>query len=180
MRIEKNHVTAIVVDLQERLFPHIHQHDILADRCAMFIKGLRILEIPIRVTQQYTKGLGPTIPSIVEALGEFDPLEKLNFSACAVSEIEADVLGGHGHQFILVGIETHICVQQTALDILSQGRGVIVVEDCVSSRRENDKRMAIERMRDAGAIITTAESVLFELLEKAGTDTFKEISALVK
>jgi nicotinamidase-related amidase len=81
---------------------------------------------------------------------------------------------------ILFGIETHVCVQQTALDLLGQGRTVVIIEDCVSSRSPNDKRVAIERMRQAGAVITTTESVLFELLRQAGTETFKQISALVK
>lgn len=180
MSIKKQHVTAFVVDVQERLFPHIYQHDLLAAKCAMLIRGLRVLDIPIRVTQQYSKGLGPTIPVIADALGEFDPLEKMTFSACAVTEIEGDILGAHGHNIILMGIETHVCILQTALDILSQGRGVIVIEDCVSSRYENDKHIAIQRMRSAGAVITTAESILFELLEKAGSDAFKQISSLVK
>jgi nicotinamidase-related amidase len=180
MRIERQHATAIVVDIQERLFPHIHEHEALAQRCAMFIKGLRTLKIPIVVTQQYTKGLGPTIPAIADALGEFEPMEKRAFSATTINDVEAIVLGTRGHQIILLGIETHVCIQQTALDILAQGRGVVVIEDCVSSRNANDKRIAIERMRSAGAVITTAESMLFEILETSESEAFKQISALVK
>jgi nicotinamidase-related amidase len=90
------------------------------------------------------------------------------------------VLNGHRTNVLLFGIETHVCVQQTALDLLAQGRKVVIIEDCVSSRSANDKRVAIERMRQAGAVITTMESVLLELLRAAGTDTFKHISALVK
>ena len=180
MRIRREHSLGVVVDIQERLFPHIHEHDALAQRCAMLIQGLQILDVPLIVTQQYTKGLGPTIPLIVEALGTYTPLEKLSFSIVGNPDVEARILSAHGHHVIVFGIETHVCVLQSVLDILAQGRQAIVVEDCVSSRRPHDKHVAIERMRSAGAVITTAESLLFELLEEAGTDTFKQISALVK
>lgn len=180
MRLDVKHTQAICVDIQERLFPHIHEHDELARRCAILIQGLRLLNVPIIVTEQYVKGLGPTIPSISQALGEYNPIEKITFSCCGAPEVEAHVLGSNRHHVILFGIETHVCVQQTALDLLGQGRTVVVIEDCVSSRSVNDKLVAIERMRQAGAVITTMESVLFELLKQAGTETFKQISALVK
>lgn len=180
MRVEREHVNALVIDIQERLYPHIHEHRALADRCAMLIKGLRILDVPILVTQQYTKGLGPTIDPVAEALGEFDVHEKMTFSAAGNHDVEARLLGSRGHQTIIMGIETHVCVMQTVQDIHAQGRRAIVVEDCVSSRRENDKRVALERMRSLGATITTAESLLFELMETADHKHFKAISSLVK
>lgn len=180
MRLEVRHCMALCVDLQERLFPHIHEHDALADRCIRLIKGLRVLDVPITVTEQYVKGLGSTIPSIREALGEHEAIEKITFSCCGASAVEATVLGARRHQVIVFGIETHVCVLQTVLDLLAQGQTVVVVEDCVSSRSANDKKVAIERMRQHGAIITTMESILFELLRAAGSDTFKAISAIVK
>lgn len=180
MRLETRHVQALCIDIQERLFPHIHQHDDLVDRCSRLIRGLRVLDVPITVTEQYVKGLGPTIPAIREALGDHQAHEKMTFSCCGVHAIEAAILGSGRNQVLLFGIETHVCVLQTALDLLSQGRTVIVVEDAVSSRSATDKRVAIERMRQHGAIITTVESILFELLGTSGTDTFKAISALVK
>lgn len=180
MRLDASHSLALCIDIQERLFPHIHQHDELADRCVRLIRGLRALDVPIIVTEQYVKGLGQTIPSVREVLGDHEPLEKMSFSCCGVDAIEARVLGARRHTMILFGIETHVCVLQTALDLLAQGQTVVVVEDCVSSRNPNDKRVAIERMRTGGAIITTMESILFELLRVAGTDTFKTISAIVK
>ena len=180
MRLDAHHCMALCIDIQERLFPHIHDHDALADRCSRLIRGLQVLNVPITVTEQYVKGLGPTIASVREALGENEPLEKMTFSCCGVQAIEATVLGSRRHQVIIFGIETHVCVQQTVLDLLEQGQTVVVVEDCVSSRSANDKRVAIDRMRQQGAIITTMESLLFELLRVAGTDTFKAISAIVK
>lgn len=180
MRLDAHHCMALCIDIQERLFSHIHAHEELADRCVRLIKGLRVLNIPITVTEQYVKGLGPTIVPIREALGEHEPLEKMTFSCCGVQAIEAAVLGARRHQIVVFGIETHVCVLQTVLDLLAQGQTVVVVEDCVSSRSANDKRVAIDRMRQQGAIITTMESLLFELLRAAGTDTFKAISAIVK
>lgn len=180
MRLETNHAVAICVDIQERLFPHIDGHEALAQRCSILIKGLQVIGVPIIVTQQYTKGLGPTIAPIAEALGSFDPIEKMTFSCCGNDAVEAVVLGAARHHVILFGIETHVCVLQTVLDLISQGQRTYVVEDCVSSRSPNDKRIAIERMRQAGAVITTSESILFELLRVSGTDEFKKVSALVK
>lgn len=180
MRIEHDHVTGLVIDIQERLFPHIYEHQALAERCAMLIRGLRILDVPLLVTQQYTKGLGPTITPIAEALGEFEVHEKQTFSAAGNSDVEARLLGSRGHQVIVCGIETHVCVLQTVQDIHAQGRRAIVIEDCVSSRRLSDKQTAIQRMRTLGATITSAESLLFELMGTADHPQFKQISALVK
>ncbi len=180
MRLDAHHCMALCIDIQERLFPHIHAHEELAHRCSRLIRGLGVLNVPITVTEQYVKGLGSTIDPVREALGQHEPLEKMTFSCCGVQDIEAAVLGARRHQIIVFGIETHVCVLQTVLDLLSQGQTVIVVEDCVSSRHPNDKRIAIDRMRQQGAIITTMESLLFELLRAAGTDTFKAISAIVK
>jgi hypothetical protein len=180
MRLDLHNAIAIVVDIQERLYPHIHAHEAMAQRCAMLIRGLRILGVPIMVTEQYVKGLGRTIPEVADALGTYDAYEKISFSCCGDGTFESELVSHARHQVILMGIETHVCVLQTALDLLASGNTVVIVEDCVSSRRDGDKRVAIERIRHAGGIITTAESLLFELLRKAGTDTFKQISNLVK
>jgi nicotinamidase-related amidase len=178
--IPKEDVIAVVVDIQERLFPHIHEHQQLSENLVKLIKGLKILNVPMIVTQQYTRGLGQTIPPVAEALGEFEPLEKLTFS-CYGDPDFVNVLNDSGkNHIILAGIETHVCVLQTAMDLLDIGYEVIIIEDCVSSRRLNDKQVALKRMRDDGVIITTCESILFELLKVAGTEEFKAISQLVK
>jgi nicotinamidase-related amidase len=180
MRVEPSHATLLVVDIQERLFPHIYEHEALQANCIRLIKGMRILNIPIIVTEQYSKGLGKTIAPVAAALGSFEPYEKMTFSACRVTEVESIVLGTQGHQIIVLGIEAHVCIQQTVLDILAQGRAVIVVEDCISSRKRIDRDVAIARMRSEGALITTYESLLFELLGTADAEAFKQISSLVK
>lgn len=180
MLLDRHHTLALCIDIQERLLPHIHGHEELVRRSSILIKGLRVLNVPIVVTEQYTKGLGTTVPEIAAALGTYDPIEKMSFSCCGNPKIEATVLGSNRHQFIVFGIEAHVCVQQTVFDLLAQGQKVVVLDDCVSSRSANDARVALERMRDAGAVISTMESVLFELLRVSGTQEFKSISALVK
>ncbi|RMG42801.1 MAG: hydrolase [Methanobacteriota archaeon] len=180
MRIHRHNAVAVVVDVQERLFPHIHQYEQLEKNLNILIQGLRILKVPLIVTQQYTRGLGPTIPSVAESLGEFEPLEKLAFSCCGDNGFLDALRKSERNQVILMGIETHVCVLQTALDLLTDNYQPIIVEDCVSSRKLNDKQVAIERMRQAGMVITTYESLLFELCQVAGTEEFKAISRLVK
>lgn len=180
MNLDRHHTLALCVDIQERLLPHIHGYEELVRRTAILVKGLRVLNVPIVVTEQYTKGLGTTVPVISDALGSYEPIEKMSFSCCGNPDVEATVLGTGRHQIIVFGIEAHVCVQQTVHDLLAQGRKVVVLNDCVSSRSANDARVALERMRDAGAVISTMESVLFELLRVSGTQEFKSISALVK
>lgn len=180
MHIERDHAMALVIDMQERLMPHIHRHSELVPRAAALIRGLRILGVPILVTEQYSKGLGKTVQPIAEVLGEYAPLEKMTFSACGHPTVQGSVLSGQGHYVICFGIEAHICVLQTVKDIKAQGRQAIVVHDAVSSRHEFDIQVAVNRMRHQGAIVTTVESLLFELLGSADSPHFKEISAIAK
>lgn len=178
--IPKEDAIAVVVDVQEKLFPYIYEHQALAENLVKLIKGLKILKLPVVVTQQYTKGLGPTIPPVAKALGKFDPIEKLTFS-CFGDPDFVNILNDHGkNHVILMGIETHVCVMQTALDLLEIGYDPVLVEDCVSSRKLSDKQTAVQRMRDEGVIVSSYESLLFELLLVAGTEEFKAISKLVK
>ena len=180
MRILKESATAVIIDIQEKLHPHIHEHEILERNTRILIQGLQALEIPLIVTEQYTKGLGKTISGIGEVLASPGRIEKIAFSCCDVPEfMEAVSQTGKKH-IILAGEETHVCVLQTALDLLEAGYSPIVVADCVSSRKPFSKQIALKRMEQEGAVLTTYESILFELLRYAGSDTFKMISRLVK
>lgn len=180
MRILKEEAAAVVVDIQERLLPHIHEGEIILRNCMKLIEGLKILSVPIIVTQQYTKGLGPTVKAIVQLFPEYRYIEKISFSCLdepAFKE-ELSVLGKP--DIILCGIESHVCVLQTCLDLLGAGMRPVIVEDCVSSRKPDDKHISIDRMRQEGARITTMESLLFELARVAGNETFRSISGIVK
>jgi len=180
MRILKEQSAGLVIDIQERLFPFIYQNDILTVNAGILIKGMQALGMPIVVTEQYTKGLGPTIQPLQQLFGEPGPIEKMAFSCCDDQAFMKHLDSLHKKFIIITGIESHVCVLQTTIDLLERNYIPVVVEDCVSSRRLNDKAMAINRMRRMGAIITTYESVLFELLRYSGTDEFKVISKLVK
>lgn len=180
MRIKRENTIAVIIDIQERLYPFIHENEILTEKVSRLIKGLRTLGIEIIVTEQYSKGLGATIKPVQESLGDYKHLEKMSFSCCRLSDFNSR-LSTSGKKFVIIcGIESHVCVLQTVLDLLEKGYTPVLVEDCVSSRNPNDKKIAVERMRAEGAIITTYESILFELLEVSGTEEFKTISKIVK
>jgi len=169
----------LVVDIQERLLPSIHNHETLVQKTAACIAGCKLLDIPIIVLQQYTKGLGETVPALKAALGEFTPVEKITFSAYQTAEF-VDKLKHSGKQNVIItGIEAHICVQMTALELIAAGYNVYVAADCIGSRKEADRLYAEERMRQAGAVITTLESILFELLVRADHPARKDITKLV-
>ncbi len=180
MRILHENTAGLVIDIQERLFPFIYGHEALAMNSSILIQGLQALRLPILMTQQYTKGLGLTIPPVQRLFAGESHIEKIAFSCCDEPAFMSRLTALNKKFIVITGIETHVCVLQTATDLLERGFIPVIVEDCVSSRRQNDKMVAIERMRNAGAVITTYESVLFELLRYAGTDEFKAISKLVK
>jgi nicotinamidase-related amidase len=144
------------------------------------IKGARILRIPVLVTEQYKKGLGATTPAVAAEIADLPLMEKIVFSACGAGGFEKALKKKKVSDVILCGIEAHVCVSQTCLDLLDKGFRVFVVVDAMSSRTTENHFIAVERMRDGGGIVVSTEMVLFELLEKAGTAEFKQILALVK
>lgn len=181
MRINKEDVMAIVIDNQEKLVPHMYECNNLIVNTVKLLQGLNILQVPIIATQQYTKGLGMTVEEIQNVFHkEFQYLEKISFSSYGDAVIKEEIRKLGKKCIIICGIEGHICVLQTVIDLLEDGYDVVIVEDCISSRKENDKVIALRRMEKEGAIITTYESILFELTKMAGNDTFKAISKLIK
>jgi nicotinamidase-related amidase len=180
MRINREQACGLIIDIQERLFPHIYKHDSIADNTAILIRGLKILELPLILTQQYTVGLGETISVIRDSLEGLAPIEKNCFSCCDEPKFKDSLKLIDKKLVIIAGIEAHVCILQTVLDLLADGYIPVIVENCISSRKNRDKKIAVERMRQEGAIITTYESILFELTRFAGTPQFKEISRLVK
>lgn len=180
MRILQEDTIGLIVDIQERLHPKIFQFETLERNTQTLIKGLKYLDVPLLVTQQYTKALGETIQPVREVLGDFQYHEKISFSCCDTQDFADELKASGKKNVVIAGEETHVCVLQTSLDLLDMGYQPVVVEDCVSSRKESDKRIAIKRMRQSGVIISSYESILFELTRFAGTDTFKTISKLVK
>lgn len=170
----------VVIDCQTKLMPAIKDTEELEKTVVKLAKGIKALDVPVVVTQQYTKGLGPTTDDICEALGEFEPIEKVTFSAMGTAEFVEAMKAAGRKIVIMTGTETHICVQQTTLELLEAGYNVYLVQDCVGSRKENDKNIACQRMAAAGAVVTTYEAVLYELLKGAKAEGFKAVSAIVK
>lgn len=176
MRIEREHTAALIVDFQERLVPAIADHEALMERVRILLQGLKVLDIPMTVTQQYTKGLGMSVSEVWEASGETEYLDKISFSALGVAEPKI-----HDKKYILVcGMEAHCCVLQTVIDLAGAGYVPVLVTDCIGSRRESDREMAIRRAEQEGAVLTSSEAILFELLKEAGTPLSKEILNIVK
>ena len=177
--IKKSDALLIIVDVQEKLFPHIdHACDIL-EKILILAKGFQILQIPILLTEQYPKGLGHTISPLKTVLDSIEPYAKTTFSAAHDETIRQEILNCGRNQIILVGLEAHICILQTAKDLLAMGKEVIIVNDAISSRSIYDFSTAIAELRDYGARITSTETLLFELLRDAKTPEFKEITALI-
>lgn len=180
MRIEREESSGLVIDIQERLCPHMDQHEMLLRHTTVLLKGLRTLGVPVLLTEQYPEGLGSTVDEVQHVLGKFDPIKKLAFSCCDEPAYLMALEQTGRREVIICGIEAHVCVLQTVIDLVENGYHPVVVADCVSSRKSEDKRVALERMRMEGAILTTMESILFELARVSGTDEFKTISRLVK
>jgi nicotinamidase-related amidase len=169
-----------VIDIQERLLPAIFEGERVVRNTVRLIKGARVLGIPILVTEQYKKGLGATTAAVAAEIADLPLMEKTAFSACGAAGFEMALKAKRISDVILCGIEAHVCVSQTCLDLLDKGFRVFVVVDAMSSRTTDNHFIAVERMRDAGGIVASTEMVLFELLEKAGTEEFKQILTLVK
>ena len=180
LRLTRAKASLVVVDVQERLLPAIFEHQRVVQNAVRLIQGAAILQVPIFATEQYRKGLGPTVSEVAAAIPGFAPMEKLAFSACGADGFVTALKKRKVSEAILCGIEAHVCVTQTCLDLLDKGFRVFVVADAVSSRTPENYRVGLDRMRIAGAVIVSTEMVLFELLERAGTDEFKQILALVK
>ena len=168
----------LVVDVQEKLVPAITDHQRVVFNTRRLVDGAKILDVPVVATEQYPKGLGPTVAELAERLGSIP--EKLTFSCCGCPEIFADLRAKGIHKILVAGIETHVCVQQTVLDLLGDGWRVYVAVDAVGSRYAVDRDTALRRMDSAGAVLTTTEAALFEWCQEAGTERFKAISRLVR
>ena len=170
----------VVVDIQGKLAHSMHEKALLFENLQKIINGARILEIPMIVTEQYPKGLGPTIPEITHLLSGIQPISKLSFSCCGNEHFLQALRGTNRTQTLLAGIEAHVCVYQTAMDLLNLGYEVQIVADAVSSRTASNKESALEKMKAGGAMLTSTEMALFELLRVAEGPKFKEVLRIVK
>lgn len=178
--LNRDDAVLVVVDIQERLAVVMSERKRVIDNCIHLIEAAKLLKIPLMLNEQYPKGLGPTVPEIKESLQSYEPLEKVTFSCCRGDKFLGHLKDTGRKKVMLVGMETHVCVLQTCIDLIREDYIVHAVSDAICSRTADNFRTGIEFMRDAGAVITCTETVLFQLLEKAGSEEFKVISKRIK
>lgn len=171
----------LVIDIQEKLFPRVERSYEMLCKVNQAVKGFRIFGLPIVVTEQYPQGLGETVSSLKHVLGNDQKyLSKTSFSSLGDEVAKKNILSNPVDCWVLVGVEAHVCVLQTAKELLSENKHVVVLNDAISSRSIYDYSSAIAELRDCGARISTTETILFELLEDAKAPEFKEISQLIQ
>lgn len=177
--LNRNKTALLVIDIQKKILGVMHEPKLVLDNTLKLVKACKILNVPIYFTEQYPKGLGTTTDELQEELTG-TAIQKMSFSCSGAEGMFQELINLDKRQIIICGIEAHVCVQQTVLDLLANGFQVDVAADAASSRKIIDYQTAINRMRENGAEVTTTESILFELLEVCGTDEFRAVSKLVK
>lgn len=179
-RMSLDQAALVVVDLQQKLLPVIHAPDAVVGQVAKLIRGCVALGVPMIVTEQYPQGLGPTVEAIRAVLPARTPtVSKVKFSAC-VEDVRRWLAESGRRTVLLAGIESHVCVMQTALDLLESGYVVAVVADAIGSRRTTDHEIGLRRMMQAGVVPVSVEMALLELVHEAGTTRFKAILPVIK
>lgn len=178
--INRDDAIFVLVDVQGKLAGLMHKRDRLFRNLQNLIQGIKILDIPIIWAEQYPEGLGETVPEIKKHLEGYEPIAKKTFSVCRHPQLWEKVEGTGRREAIVAGIETHVCVYQTVADFLSRGYGVTVIADAVSSRTKENKKLGLQKMVSEGAKLSSVEMILFELLQNAEGDEFKQISKIIK
>jgi nicotinamidase-related amidase len=174
--LKRDSTVLVVVDAQEAFRPAVLDFDSTVQNAAVLVQGSQAMHVPVVVTEQYPKGLGRTVPEVAEHLDGVEPIEKVAFSAAAADGFDP----GGRTQALLCGIEAHVCVSQTAHDLLEAGLEVHVARDAVTSRTAENRDVGLRKMEQAGAVVTSVEAALFELLGAAGSDEFKVVQGLIK
>ena len=183
MLIDAGKCSLLLIDMQERLLPAISGGDGVVDRCGILLKAAKTLAVPVTVSEQYPKGLGPTVAAIRNGIGNAPVFEKLSFSCWRDGALKAHLTKHHeqGRPLVIAaGVEAHVCVLQSCIDLAQAGFGVFAVADAMSSRTPSSATLAQDRMRQAGVAIVNTEMVVFELLAGAGTAEFRELSRLIR
>jgi len=178
--LKKKNALLLIVDVQGKLAHLMHEKERLFDTLQKLIRGIRVLGIPVLWVEQNPAGLGPTIPEVADLLTDYAPISKMSFSSCRNDRFLKALKELDRNQVLIAGIESHICVYQTAVDLVDMGLEVQVVTDAISSRTPENKAIGLQKMRDAGASWTSVETALFELLGVAEGEVFKALLKIVK
>jgi nicotinamidase-related amidase len=178
--LDRRRTALVVVDLQERLLPAIFEKERVLKNSLLLMKAAELLDVPVVLTTQYRKGLGETVPEVRAAAPGVEPMDKLSFGCFGDDAFQARLSSLGRPQLLVTGIESHICVTQTVLGAVEAGYQVHVAGDAVSSRSEANWRTGLQRMQNAGALISSAEMALYELLRRSDGDAFKKLLPLLK
>ncbi len=170
----------LLIDIQEKILSVMKEPEMVVNNSLKLIKGFKILNVPIFYTEQYPKGLGITAAPLLSEMEGLNAIQKTSFSCFGAGNFFTRLRDNKVTQVVIAGIESHVCVQQTVLDLIASGFQTNVAADATSSRNEMDYKFALKRMRAHGAEVTTTEAILFELLTNSETDEFKEISQIIK
>jgi nicotinamidase-related amidase len=178
--IDKEDTILLIVDIQEKLAAVMKEREKVVKNNLHLIELAKMIKMPVMVTEQYSKGLGPTVPEIREAVPQYRPIEKMTFDCCGQPPFFEELKAQKKKNVVLTGMETHVCVLQTCISLLKGGLNVHVVQDAICSRFKENWKIGIEYMRDAGAVVTCTETAMFQLLKVAGTEEFKAMSRRIK
>jgi nicotinamidase-related amidase len=178
--LRKETTALLIIDIQERILPAMSKPEMVIENALKLIKGFKTLNLPVFYTEQYPKGLGPTAAALLEQLQGLSAITKISFSCFGADNLFERLAANKITQVAVAGIEAHVCVQQTALDLIANNFQVNLAADAVSSRKEIDYITSLKRLAKHNVEVTTAESILFELIAAAGTEEFREISKIVK
>ncbi|MGM0577419.1 MAG: isochorismatase family protein [Myxococcota bacterium] len=182
MHLDRNDTAVLLVDVQERLFRVMEPdaREIGLRRMEVLLRGARTLDVPILVTEQYPEGVGRTVEALREAAPDVTPLRKMTFSCCGEESLARAIDDLGRRRIVVAGMETHVCVFQTVLDLVERGYAVHVMADACLSRREVHRANGLALCERAGAVVSNTETALFQLLGRAGTDTFRAVSRLLR
>jgi len=170
----------LIIDVQEKRMEVMGQKKRVTDNIVKLLNLSRLYDLPVILTEQYPKWLGPTLPEVKEFLPGCEPIDKLHFNCCDVDTFNARLESKNLKNIILTGVESHICVFQTCFSLLEKGYRVHVPQDAIDSRTEENRRVGLELMKETGALITSTEAVIYQILKKAGTKEFKEMLKIIK
>jgi nicotinamidase-related amidase len=178
--LSKSGTVLVIFEMQERLVPAVQDNKKVLENIMNMVRAAKILKLPIVLTEQYPKGLGLTVPELNELLGGPKPIEKLSFSAFGSEEFKNRLVELDAKTLILCGLECHICINQTALEGVQEGYNIHVLADATSSRTREDYEVGLEKIRQGGAVVTTTETAIYELMKVAKTDEFDKILKVLK
>ena len=179
-RLDKNSIALVVIDIQKLFVPLIHEMDLVIANASRQIRFSDRLDIPVLLTEHYSQKLGATVEELSGLIPRCEPIEKTSFSCAGDHHFMTRLKSTHRQQVLLCGIETHVCVYQTARDLLEEGYQVVVAADAVSSRQAGNRDLGLAYMRDIGVQVMTSEMVFFELLRIARTDDFRAVADILK